>query len=156
MVASAAALVSSLLRCDYDNGVLNYLRHFFTDNIFFFRDNFRVWSICQNLLPAKLACFLPLFYKAACPLFPVRIVKTVRMRVAETEALLTAKGLQNLKVVVLLRDPRGVMNSRATMDWCLADRCANAEVVCEHLDRDLKAAYELRKRYNSKHFRDHP
>ena len=149
-VASAAALVSALLRCDYDDGVLNYLRHSSkTSNNFLFRDNFRVWSTCQNLLPAKSACFLPLFYKAACPLFPVRIVKTVRMRVAETEALLTAKGLQNLKVVVLLRDPRGVMNSRATMDWCLADRCANAEVVCEHLDRDLKAAYELRKRYNS-------
>ena len=120
-------------------------------NIFpvLFHDNLRLWSACQNLLPAKSACFLPLLYKAACPLFPVRIVKTVRMRVRETEALLRDPALANLKVVVLLRDPRGVMNSRATMDWCLADRCANTEVVCEHLDQDLKSAYDLRRRYGA-------
>ena len=152
-VASAATLVSSLFKCDYNDVVLNYLKHSSkTSNNFLFHDNFRVWSTCQNLLPAKSACFLPLFYKAVCPLFPVRIVKTVRMRVKETEALLRDPELANLKVVVLLRDPRGVMNSRATMDWCLADRCANAEVVCDHLDRDLKSAFDLRKRYGRRHF----
>ena len=139
---------SSLFKCDYNDDVLNYLRHSSkTSNNFLFKDNFRVWSTCQNLLPAKSACFLPLFYKSVCPLFPVRIVKTVRMRVREAEALLRDPELANLKVVVLLRDPRGVMNSRATMDWCLADRCANAEVVCEHLGQDLKSAFDLRKRY---------
>jgi hypothetical protein len=106
-----------------------------------------VWNTCQNLLPAKAACFLPLFFKTVCPLFPVRIIKTVRMRVMETEAFLKDVRMPNVKVVVLMRDPRGVMNSRATMDWCANDMCANPEVVCKHMEQDIAAAYALRKRY---------
>ena len=141
--ASAKTLISSLLKCSYNDVMVKYLRA----RSKWFWYNFRVWSTCKNVLPAKSACFLPLFYRATCPLFPIRIVKTVRMRVQETEALLRDPELANLKVVVLVRDPRGVMNSRATMNWCKVDHCANAEVVCEHLDQDLKSTCKLQKRW---------
>ncbi len=132
--ADALRLTSSLFRCDYDDGVLRYLRHASKGrNNFLWQNNFRVWKACQNLLPAKAACFLPLFYKQTCPLFPVRVIKTVRMRVLETAALLDDPRLANLKIVVLVRDPRGVMNSRSAMEWCKNDQCANVDVICEHL-----------------------
>ena len=56
-------------------------------------------------------CFMPDFLNAVSPLYPIKLMKTVRLRVIETEKLLMDPEL-NLKVVVLVRDPRGVYASR--------------------------------------------
>jgi hypothetical protein len=47
---------------------------------------------------------MPEFYKAACPLFPVRLIKTVRLRVPYIHTLFRDPKLgQALKVVMLTR-----------------------------------------------------
>ncbi len=41
-----------------------YLQHASTGNHhFLFTHNFRVWNVCQNLLPSQSACFLPKMFQ---------------------------------------------------------------------------------------------
>ena len=43
--------------------MLGYLKHAaLNKNRFLFDDNYRVWNVCQNLLPGKTACFMPGLY----------------------------------------------------------------------------------------------
>ena len=46
-----------------------------------------------------------------CPLFPFQSIKTVRLRLNLTRALVEDPSL-NVKVLLLVRDPRGTMQSR--------------------------------------------
>ena len=43
------------------------------------------------------------------------LLKTVRLRLHDVQELLQER---NLKIIVLHRDPRGVMNSRLRINWC--------------------------------------
>ena len=53
----------------------------------------------------------------------------------------------SLKVIFLVRDPRGVMNSRDSMDWCTDEACGNVEVMCRDLMNDTEYATELNKKF---------
>lgn len=112
-----------------------------------FRHNFRLWNVCQQLSINVTECFVPELYYKACPIFPIRLIKTVRMRVRETEKLLNDSNLEKtLKIVVLVRDPRGVINSRQAMPWC-DQSCRDPLILCKNLQDDVLAAHELEKKY---------
>lgn len=148
MAEKSNELLKSLFKCQYDVNNLGYLQHASRSaNQFLFDDNFRVWNVCKNLLPGRAACFMPKLYQEVCPLFPIRLIKTVRLRVSDTETHLNDPEMPNFKVIALFRDPRGTMNSRSSMDWCKESKCANLTAVCNHLDRDVNGAFELQKRY---------
>ena len=56
----------------------------------------------------------------------------------------------NLKVIFLVRDPRGVYHSRSSgtvKTWCKKDECANPKVGCRDLSNDIQAAFDLETRY---------
>jgi hypothetical protein len=44
-----------------------------------------------------MMCFMPDYMGAVCPTFPIKLIKTVRLRMRNTEALLAQEDL-NLKV----------------------------------------------------------
>ena len=52
--------------------------------------------------------------------------------------------------VFLVRDPRGVMNSRDTMDWCSKSSCNNPRVLCDNMQEDLIHALEIKQRFPGK------
>ncbi len=107
-----------------------------------------IFILFRTLLPANSACFMPEFYHATCPLFPIRLIKTVRLRVPYIEDLLKDPEIgPNLKVIMLVRDPRGVMRSRSAMTWCENPQCSNPEFVCNDLLEDLEAAARLKALY---------
>jgi hypothetical protein len=54
----------------------------------------------------------------------------------------------NLKVLVLVRDPRGTMESRRHRDWCPGNLdCDDPAMLCSDMVDDFRAAEELVKRY---------
>ena len=139
-------LVTQVFKCKPESGYFVHANK--PENRFLFRHNFRVWNVCENLLMAGSACFMPELYLKTCPIFPIRVIKTVRLRVQETEKLLLDPQLgKTLKVVVLVRDPRGVMNSRSSMDWCKLQTCSDPFTVCKDLQSDVLAAFQLKKKY---------
>jgi len=148
------SFLKSLYSCNFDSKNVGYLNHASkTANKFLFQNhNFRLWNSCQNLLPNNILCFMPDYLNKVCPLFPIKLIKTVRLRVRKVEKLLEDPEM-NLKVIVLVRDPRGVYNSRssgAVKKWCKRDMCANPEVGCSDLSDDIQAAFDLEARYPGK------
>ena len=54
----------------------------------------------------------------------------------------------NLKVLVLVRDPRGTMESRRHRDWCPGNPdCEDPEMLCRDMVDDFRAAEKLVKLY---------
>ena len=85
---------------------------------------------------------------ASCKtLISTRLIKTVRLRMTLVEELLRDADL-SLKVIFLVRDPRGVMNSRDSMDWCSdSSACGSVDVMCKDLYSDVRYANELNEKY---------
>lgn len=54
-------------------------------------------------------------------------------------------------MILLVRDPRGTMQSRKHRDWCAGNRdCENPNYVCQDLVADYHAAVELLKEHSSR------
>ena len=62
------------------------------------RYNWRLWRSCAAVLPANTLCLLPEFLAAVCPLYPLRLVKTVRLPVERLATLLAQPALANTQV----------------------------------------------------------
>lgn len=145
----ALKLMRDIYKCDFSTNVTTgYLKHVSkSENQFLLRHNGRVWKSCTSLLPSNVACFMPEFLNRVCPLFPTRLIKTVRLRMTLVEELLRDADL-SLKVIFLVRDPRGVMNSRDSMDWCSdSSACGSVDVMCKDLFSDVRYANELNEKY---------
>ena len=113
-----------------------------------FEYNFRLWNACENIFVAGAACYMPELFYSTCPIFPIRVIKTVRFRVEGAKDLLNDPELNTtLKIVVLVRDPRGFMNSRWKRGWCKYDPCRNPTTACKDLYADVLAAYELKQKF---------
>ena len=143
--------LSSLLKCQFNKENLGFLHHAQKPaNKFLFKNhNFRMWNSCQNVLPNDMMCYLPEYLNKACPLYPIKLIKTVRLQLEETEQLIKDPAL-GLKVLFLVRDPRGTYNSRsssAISNWCTKDQCSDPQVGCKNMADNIDAAFDLERRY---------
>ena len=150
-VQNQTSFLKSLFTCKFNSENVGFLHHVSKDsNKFLFQNhNFRLWNSCHNLLPNNVMCLMPDYLNRVCPLYPIKLIKTVRLRVQSVEELLQDSAM-DLKVIFLVRDPRGVYNSRssgAVSSWCSKDQCANPEVGCQDLNNDIQAAFDLETRY---------
>ena len=114
--------------------------------------NFRYKNSCKDILSGSEACFIPKVYYSSCPLFPIRLIKTIRLPFEDVETILTDPTLgRKLKVIFLFRDPRGRLQSlKSKVHWCSnneeTNRC-NISNLCTDLKRDLSAAIKLKSRH---------
>ncbi|XP_063831821.1 carbohydrate sulfotransferase 3-like [Ostrinia nubilalis] len=109
-----------------------------------FNHNTRLWDHCKY---KKELCFDANFTSKFCKLFPFQSMKVVRLRLRLVQELLDDKQL-NLKVVLLIRDPRGVMQSRKHRDFCKpAPDCWRPELLCADMISDYVAAGRLLQQY---------
>jgi len=84
-----------------------------------------------------------------CQIMPVNVVKTVQMGVQPVEELLSDVDL-DMKVIHLVRDPRGTLLSRKTLDWCKAAVCSDPKAVCDNLVTDLGKAVQMQTKYSDR------
>ncbi|PSN54198.1 hypothetical protein C0J52_03530, partial [Blattella germanica] len=76
------------------------------------------------------------FLNPFCRLFPFQSMKVVRMRLSLVEELLEDPNL-GVRVVLLVRDPRGTLQSRKHRDWCPGNPdCFEAVRLCADLVAD--------------------
>ncbi|KAH6923100.1 hypothetical protein HPB50_021536 [Hyalomma asiaticum] len=91
-------------------------------------------------------CLNPQFMADVCRRSPIQVVKVTRLSVVQVLQWLrfNAPLRGNLKVVYLVRDPRGVISSRNVMSWCRKSaKCMNASSLCREMNEDLDAFEEL-------------
>ena len=78
-----------------------------------------------------------------------RIVKTIRLSMELVEALMN--DVSNLKVINLVRDPRGITNSRMRGRFSLTrDAVPHSINLCTRMYNDVKLGDQLRKKYPEK------
>ena len=152
-VQNETKFLKNLVSCQFNSENFGFLQHVAQhSNKFLMKShNLRLWNSCQNIniLPRDAMCLMPEYLNRLCPLYPIKLIKTVRIRVKMLKDLLKDPSI-NFKFIVLVRDPRGVYNSRGTGPvslWCSADQCANPATGCKDLASDIKAAFDLEMSY---------
>ncbi|KAF2350724.1 Sulfotransferase domain [Trinorchestia longiramus] len=92
-------------------------------------------------------CYDPHLHKRMCQSSPVIVQKLVRLESSFIPELLKNKDL-NLKIVVLMRDPRAMMTSRKTVDFCNHSTfCSNASLTCAEMERTFNQVAEHQSAY---------
>ncbi|CAH0559038.1 unnamed protein product [Brassicogethes aeneus] len=138
----ALQTIKSLLNCDYTN-LDDYLLYGKAHS-YLFSHNTRLWNQCE-LHPQY--CWNSTFLNQMCSLFPFQSMKTVRLRLWLAEEILRDKSL-NVKVVLLVRDPRGTMQSRKHRNWCPGEPdCDQPNNLCADMISDYSAAIILKRKY---------
>ncbi|XP_034473602.1 carbohydrate sulfotransferase 4 [Drosophila innubila] len=138
--------LKNLLNCDYGD-MTDYLEYGKT-HTYLFEHNQRLWDVCREY---PRFCWRPAFLTPFCRLFPIQSMKTVRLRLAQAEQLLQDQSLSNVRIVLLVRDPRGTMQSRRHRVWCGGNEdCEDPSLVCQDLVDDYKTAETLLKLYPSR------
>ena len=82
-------------------------------------------------------------------MMPVNLIKTVRLGLEGAEKFLRDPTL-DLRVIHLVRDPRGVLSSRMKLSWCRSSSCTNTTLVCKDLLNELQIAKKLQTKYPAK------
>ena len=120
--------------------------------MFAYFENVKYWNICMKKLHlGKAMCTSKAFVDTICALFPIRVAKTVRMRLRAVKVLLEDPDLkQNLKVIYLIRDPRAVMRSRRKVGFCVRPYCTDPKILCQNHVKDYLIAKEIAYKYPSK------
>ena len=118
---------------------------------FGFDHNFRFKSGCENVLEGNEACFLQDVYKSSCHLFPIRLIKTIRLSFEDVESILLDKEIgESLKVIFLFRDPRGRIQSlKYVTEWCRDENnLCDVTNLCRDLDLQIQEALRLKEKYS--------
>ncbi|XP_053600670.1 carbohydrate sulfotransferase 4 [Plodia interpunctella] len=143
--AEALSIIKNMLKCNFD-GLDEYFEYG-KKHLYQFSHNTRLWDHCKY---KKELCFDAEFTGRFCKLFPFQSMKVVRVRLRLIQEILDEKEL-NVKVVLLIRDPRGVMQSRQHRDFCQpAADCWQPELLCADMISDYVAAGRLLKQYPDK------
>lgn len=142
---SARDLVKSLLACNYTT-LSTYLQYGVEHN-YLFSHNSRLWEACTKL---PELCFQSQFLNQFCRLFPFQSMKIVRVRLKLFQELLDDPSF-NIRVLLLVRDPRGILQSRKHRVWCPGNPdCVQATHLCADMVSDYSAALKFSKKYKGR------
>ncbi|XP_063234376.1 carbohydrate sulfotransferase 5 [Bacillus rossius redtenbacheri] len=140
--ARAVSTMRALLNCNYS--ALDHYLDYGKDHVWLFTHNTRLWEQCQR---HPHICWLPAFLTPFCRLFPFQSMKVVRLRLALVEEMLADPRLK-VRVLLLVRDPRGTLQSRKHRDWCPGNPdCMEPARLCADLVADYGAALRLSSKY---------
>lgn len=137
--------IINMLKCKY--GDMEDYFEYGKSHLHQFSHNTRLWDHCKY---KKDLCFDADFTEKFCKLFPFQSMKVVRIRLRLIKELLEDNEL-NVRVVLLIRDPRGVMQSRQHRNFCQpAPDCWRPELLCADMISDYVAAGRLLQEYPDK------
>ena len=105
------------MQCQFDAGYLAHVQNK-SHSFLFTRHNKRLWSSCTGFKPREQSCFsaaylgqvtpphLPScisnYHLQVCPLYPVRLIKTVRLRVKKARKILGELRTKSCYCIVII------------------------------------------------------
>ncbi|XP_021956273.1 carbohydrate sulfotransferase 6 isoform X1 [Folsomia candida] len=138
----ATQLVKNLMKCDYSS--LQEYIEFGVEHVYPHNHNPKVWVHCER---QRHLCADWEFLSKTCNSVSIQLMKAVRFRLSLAESLLSDDAL-NLRVLFLVRDPRGSLLSRRNLTWCQkSPDCFDTSRVCADMVADFKAGAKLRDKY---------
>ncbi|XP_046418496.1 carbohydrate sulfotransferase 5-like isoform X1 [Neodiprion fabricii] len=145
LASQALTNIKALLNCEYAD--LDHYVEYVKNQSWIFRLNPPLWTQCQA---HQSICYNHRFLSGMCKLFPFQSMKLVRLRLRVAQELLADKKLA-VRLILLIRDPRGTLQSRRHTTFCQASPdCSDAGLLCADLTSDYNAAVELQMKYPSR------
>ncbi|XP_046746144.1 carbohydrate sulfotransferase 5-like [Diprion similis] len=142
LAKKALKWVKDLLNCEYQD-LGEYLSYAKKD-LWAFAFNPYLWKQCEA---HQDICFYREFHSSLCKLFPFQSMKLVRLRLQIAQELLADEKLA-VRMVLLVRDPRGILQSRKHREWCPPNPdCSEPALTCADMVSDFKVAVKLLKKY---------
>ena len=112
-------MLRNLFHCDFSTNATEGFLNFLQSHLNWYKLNSWAFLQCPKSTDHQHTnCLNPSTQKRICSKAKLNIIKTVRSRLKDVKGLLNVK---NLKIIVLHRDPRGVMNSRVRKHWCTSN-----------------------------------
>ena len=139
---AAKKVINDILNCNYTNKALRYFRRKYRDMMLDKRKSFCI---------SPSACLDGNYLTEICKMSPIFAFKTVKMTLRQVEIFINNPEI-DLKIIHLVRDPRGVQNSRNHVRWCNRD-CSNIKTHCYFLKNDLIYADSLKQTFPGRYFR---
>lgn len=140
---NASKLVGHLLRCEFSR-VQHYIR-WVTEMKFLFRRNHFLWAMCGG---QNAVCFKGEYVAKVCLRAPTQVMKVTRLHMSQVKDWIkTNRDIAgSVKVVHLVRDPRGILASRRLLDWCNESKsCAHQDTLCSEIRADLDSFEDLKR-----------
>lgn len=136
-------ILTNLLTCRYDKlqFLLDWVKQ--EEHQWLARWNRHYWSVCQ--LQRTDSCFNPEFASKVCKLSVLNLIKTIRINLSHAKELLDhpPQGTR-VKVVHLVRDPRGMYASRMRVE----PQSVSMQTMCRDLLKDYHTSLILRSNHS--------
>lgn len=148
---NASGLIGHLLRCDFQR-VQHYVR-WANERRFLFKRNHFLWALCGGQWQV---CFKPEFVSKVCARAPAQVMKVTRLHMSQVRDWLLSNPdiAKSVKILHLVRDPRGILASRRVLDWCnVSKSCAHQDTLCSELRADLDTFEELQRTFPNSTYR---
>ncbi|KAL1474481.1 hypothetical protein MTO96_020664 [Rhipicephalus appendiculatus] len=136
----AFQLLDDLVRCRFEPLYTAWL-----ESAGYYKFNHFLADICEG----GQSCSSPSHLKALCSRAEAQVYKFTRLRVSQVQSWiqLNPEIAHSIRVVHLVRDPRGIYFSRRGLRWCTDHKhCGSAAALCDQMRSDLNAFGELARR----------
>ena len=145
-------IVQQVFKCTPEMAFFDYEKSTWNRYWGHMKNNFRFSNVYESSPHKNSSFYIKTLYDAICPIFPIRLMKTILLPLEETETLLNDSEIsKTLKVIVLFRDPRGVMQSLTKMAGIRAEeweKAANSpEKLCKNIEENVLAAFKLKEKF---------
>ncbi|XP_059089657.1 uncharacterized protein LOC131885590 isoform X1 [Tigriopus californicus] len=143
----AKRVIEALLKCEYRNPVLaKYLYHARFQWPRQFQSNPSILKGCSSLRNSD--CFDQGYLQHQCQNYNIQVMRILRLRLHHLEELLKDRGM-DMRVLFLIRDPRGTLQSRMdTIKSCAQFlSCHCSTTLCRHLSDDWTSFRSLRAQF---------
>jgi hypothetical protein len=135
-------VVENFLDCNYENTSVYF--EFMRRSYPVFNNPLQLRNIYQE---NKDIAIQANFVAPICKIYPFQSMKVIRLGLESFKSLLRNNEM-NVKVILLVRDPRAVMNSRSSLKFCMdTPDCAKPEILCKDMVDDFHAAVKFTKQY---------
>ena len=155
-LTEALYVINNLLSCSF-HSIMHYIKWaLLPTHRFLFKWNTFLWSRCylgsknHFQYSHQRICFNPSFLKHTCLDASAHVIKLTRLNLNHISHLLNATGdiatsnhlhhintHSSVKIVLLVRDPRGIYSSRKNLSWCSnSPFCSNVTILCEEMLND--------------------
>uniref|UniRef100_A0A0K8R4A2 Putative secreted protein n=1 Tax=Ixodes ricinus TaxID=34613 RepID=A0A0K8R4A2_IXORI len=134
--------IQNIFRCDFEH-VPEYIKQAKSFSHYFTR-NRALWSRCRGHINV---CFRPEVISTICNMSRMQLMKVTLLRLRDVRELIRNYDDlgRSIKVIHLVRDPRGIWASRLREAWCTyAMGCKNIQTLCQEMRDDIDTFDELK------------
>lgn len=134
--------IQNIFRCDFEH-VPEYIKQAKSFGHHFARNRV-LWSRCRGHINV---CFRPEIISTVCNMSRMQLMKVTLLRLRDVRELIRNYDDlgRSIKIIHLVRDPRGIWASRLRETWCTYEMgCKDIQTLCQEMRDDIDTFDELK------------